>query len=94
MSPPITPGVEVAITGKVTHQNGTAASHYCIILTSGPCAVTTDANGNFNTKFLPNFDVLFIVKGPYNPATGDGPVVLSKTVHIGATGAAPSFTIP
>ena len=54
---------EAAITGRVQHANGSPAPHYCVILTAGPCAVTTDASGNFTTSFLPGFAITLVIKG-------------------------------
>jgi hypothetical protein len=88
---------EAPITGRLVHTNGTAAGHYCIILTSGPCAVTTDANGNFSTSFATLFlgPIDLVIKGPYNPATGDGPVVTVVHSTMTAQGiTAGTITIP
>lgn len=81
---------EAPITGRVLHANGTAASHYCVILTSGPCAVTTDTNGNFTTSFLPSIPVNLVIKGSFNGT--DGPVVATATVTAGS--AAITITVP
>lgn len=88
---------EAAITGHVVHANGTPASHHCVILTSGPCAVTTDANGNFTTSFATIFTgpIDLVIKGAYNAATGDGPVVAVVHATMSATGiSAGTITIP
>lgn len=71
------------------HANGTAAGHHCLILTSGPCAATTLADGTFTLKFASGFGAVainIIVKGQYNAATGDGPVVGSQTITMSPTG--------
>ena len=82
----------LAITGTVRHANGTPAAGYCVILTAGPCNVTTDANGYFGTYFLPGFPVTLVIKGwPTSPG-GDGDVVASSTVNAGQTGIA--ITVP
>jgi len=94
---PIQPN-EAPITGRVVHANGTGAGHQCLILTSGPCAATTDANGNFTLKFGSGFGAVSInvvVKGQFNAATGDGPVVGSQLITMTATGVAGlTITIP
>lgn len=80
---------EAPITGRVVHANGTGAGHHCLILTSGPCAATTDANGNFTLKFASGFGAIainIVVKGQYNAATNDGPVVGSQTITMSPTG--------
>lgn len=81
---------EAPITGRVQHANGTPGSHYCVILTAGPCAVTTDASGSFTTSFLPGFAVTLVIKGAFNGT--DGPVVATTTVTVG--GAPITVTIP
>ncbi len=80
---------EAPITGRVVHANGTGAGHYCLILTSGPCAATTDASGNFTLKFASGFGAVainIVVKGPFNASTGDGPVAGSQSINMAATG--------
>ncbi|MHB8632322.1 MAG: hypothetical protein ACYC9W_10385, partial [Candidatus Limnocylindria bacterium] len=72
---------ESPITGHLQHANGTPATHYCVIITSGPCAVTSDSNGNFTTSFLPGIAVNLVVKGAYNGT--DGPVVATASVTAG-----------
>ena len=72
---------EAPITGHVQHANGSPAPHYCVILTGGPCAVTTDANGSFTTSFLPGFAISLVIKGAFNGT--DGPVVATATVIAG-----------
>ena len=80
------------ITGTVRHANGSPAVAYCIILSAGPCNVTTDANGYFATYFLPGFAIdLFVKAWPTSPG-GDGPVVYQKSVKAGDTGIA--ITVP
>jgi len=82
----------LAIAGTITHANGTPAAFYCVILTAGPCNVTTDANGSFGTYFLPGFAVTLYIKGwPKSPG-GDGDVVASQTVYAGQTGI--QITVP
>lgn len=81
---------ERPITGRVQHANGTPASHYCVILTSGPCAVTTDGSGNFTTSFLPGIAVNLVIKGAFNGT--DGPVVATTTVTAGS--APVTITVP
>jgi hypothetical protein len=81
---------EAAITGRVQHANGSPAPHYCVILTAGPCAVTTDASGNFTTSFLPGFAITLVIKGAFNGT--DGPVVATQTVTAG--GAPINVTVP
>jgi hypothetical protein len=89
---------EAPITGRVTHANGTGAGHYCLILTSGPCAATTNADGTFTLKFASGFGAVtinLVVKGQYNSATGDGPVVATKAITMTATGISNIFiTVP
>ena len=68
-----------------------------MILSSGPCAVTTDASGNFTTSFATLFlgPIDLIVKGPYNPATGDGPVQTVVRATMTAQGIqAGTITVP
>ncbi len=80
---------EAPITGRVVHANGTGAGHYCLILTSGPCAATTDASGNFTLKFASGFGAVainIVVKGPFNASTGDGPVAGSQSITMAASG--------
>ena len=81
---------EAPITGRVVHANGTGAGHHCMILTSStaanPCAATTDANGNFTLKFGFPSTIDLIVKGQYDPSTGDGPVVAHYPVNFTLTG--------
>jgi hypothetical protein len=72
---------EAPITGRVQHANGSPAPHYCVILTGGPCAVTTDASGNFTTSFLPGFAITLVIKGAFDGT--DGPVVATQTVTAG-----------
>lgn len=89
---------EAPITGRVVHANGTGAGHHCLILTSGPCAATTDANGSFTLKFASGFGAVpinIVVKGQYNSATGDGPVVGSQSITMSATGVSGlTITVP
>ena len=89
---------EAPITGRVTHANGTGAGHYCLILTSGPCAATTLADGTFTLKFASGFGAVtinLVVKGQYNSATGDGPVVATKSITMTSTGISNIFiTVP
>lgn len=72
---------EGAITGHVRHVDGSPAPHYCVILTAGPCAVTTDATGSFMTSFLPGFAITLVIKGAFDGT--DGPVVAKMTVTAG-----------
>ncbi|MEA2660908.1 MAG: hypothetical protein QOH08_480 [Chloroflexota bacterium] len=81
---------EGAITGHIQHLDGSPAPHYCVILTGGPCAVTTDAGGNFATSFLPGFAITLVIKGKFDGA--DGPVVAMVTVMAGGPPA--NITIP
>ena len=89
---------EAPITGRVVHANGTGGGHYCLILTSGPCAATTDGNGNFTLKFASGFGAVainIVVKGRYDPATGDGPVVAQRAITMTATGVSGlTITVP
>ncbi|HEX9496587.1 MAG TPA: hypothetical protein VGA38_12585 [Candidatus Limnocylindria bacterium] len=59
-----------------------------MILNAGPCAVTTDANGNFQTSFATVFlgPMSLVIKGQYNPATFDGPVVQRVNSNMTAQG--------
>ena len=79
------------------HANGTGAGHHCLILTSGPCAATTDASGNFTLKFASGFGAVtinIVVKGQYNGA-GDGPIVGSQSITMSPTGVSGlTITIP
>jgi len=88
---------EAPITGHIQHANGTAAGHYCVILTAGPCAVTSDASGSFTTSFATVFlgPIDIVVKGQYDPATQDGPVqtVLHATMTVQGIQAG-TITIP
>jgi len=76
----------------VRHANGTPAASYCIILSAGPCNVTTDANGYFATYFLPGFAIdLFVKSWPTSPG-GDGVVVARQSVTAGQPAVA--ITVP
>ena len=81
---------EAPIAGHIAHANGTPATHYCVILTAGPCAVTTDANGDFTTSFLPSIAVTLVIKGQFDGS--DGPVV--ATTGATAGGGPISITVP
>jgi hypothetical protein len=77
---------EAPVGGHVQHSDGSPAGHYCIILSSGPCAVTTDSSGNFTAKFATVFlgPIDIIIKGKFNGT--DGPVVFTRRVNMTATG--------
>jgi len=81
---------EGAITGHLQHLDGSPTPHYCVILTAGPCAVTTDEGGNFATSFLPGFAITLVIKGRFDGT--DGPVVAMVTVMAGGPPA--NITIP
>lgn len=86
---------EAAITGRVVHANGAPASHYCVILNAGPCAVTTDANGNFQTSFATIFlgPISLKIKGQFDGT--DGPVVATVNATMTAQGIqAGTITVP